>query len=56
MAIVSAMPADQQFNAGMLLSGATVFQRSHPMTAAIGAAYGSSDDLIDAFFRAAATL
>ncbi|WLA64116.1 hypothetical protein [Bradyrhizobium diazoefficiens] len=56
MAIVSAMPADQQFNAEMLLSGATVFQRSHPMTAAIGAAYGSSDDLVDAFFRAAATL
>lgn len=56
MAIVSAMPADQQFNAEMLLSGATVFQRSHPMTAAIGAAYGWSDAQIDAFFRTAARI
>ena len=31
-------------------ANATVFQRSHPMTAAIGAAYGWSDAQIDAFF------
>jgi hypothetical protein len=37
-------------------ANARVFQRSHPMTAAIGAAYGWNDAQIDAFFRTAAAL
>ena len=53
---INAMPADQQFAAKMLVSGATVFERNHPMTIAIGAAYGMTSDEIDAFFRAAAAL
>lgn len=56
LTIIDAMPADQQFAAKMLVSGATVFERSHPMTIAIGAAYGWSAAQIDDFFRAAATL
>lgn len=56
LAIIDQMAADQQFAAKMLISGATVFERNHPMTEAIGAAYGWSSDQIDAFFTAAAAL
>jgi hypothetical protein len=55
-AIVSAMPDDQQFAAQMILSGATVFERTHPMTETIGTAYGWTGDQVDDFFRAAALL
>jgi hypothetical protein len=50
------MPADQQFAAKMLVSGATVFERHHEMTEAIGAAYGWTPAQTDAFFRAASAL
>lgn len=56
LAIIDAMPAEQQFAAKMLVSGATIFERSPPMTAAIGAAYGWNDAQIDDFFRTASTL
>jgi hypothetical protein len=54
--IIDAMPADQQFNAKMIVSGATVFERNNPLTIAIGTAYGWSSAQIDAFFVAAAKL
>jgi hypothetical protein len=54
--IVNGLPADQQFNAEMLLCGAMAFQRSHPLTVAIGAAYGLTSEQVDAFFIAAAAL
>jgi hypothetical protein len=56
LAIIDGMPASQQFAAKMLVSGATVFQRNHPMTLAIGAAYGWNAAQIDAFFQSAAAL
>lgn len=56
VAIIEAMPGSQQFSAKMLVSGATVFERDHPMTLAIGAAYGWTPAQIDDFFRAAALL
>ncbi|WP_454627786.1 hypothetical protein [Bradyrhizobium cenepequi] len=52
-AIVDGLPTEQQFAAMMLVSGATTFERQHPMTSAIGAAYGWSAEQIDDFFRAA---
>jgi hypothetical protein len=55
-AIVNGLPADQQFSAEMLLCGAIAFQRSHPLTAAISAAYGWTAEQVDAFFIAAAAL
>lgn len=54
--LIDAMPADQQFGAKMIVSGATVFERSNPLTIAIGTAYGMSSNQIDAFFIAAAAL
>jgi len=53
---VDSLPPGQQFEATMIISGATNFQRSHPLTAAIGAACHWTADQIDALFRAAAVL
>lgn len=50
------LPEGQRFAARMLLGGATVFERNHPMTIAIGAAYGWTGEQIDGFFAAAAQL
>lgn len=47
---------DDRFNAEMLLSGATTFERHHPMTDVIAAATGRSTDQTDDFFIAAALL
>ena len=55
-AIVNALPIDQQFPAQMLLSGATVFERKHPLTSAVGAAYGWSSAQVDQFFIDAGSL
>lgn len=54
--LINSLPADQQFGATMIVAGATTFQRNHPMTVAIGAAYGWNAAQIDAFFRLAAAL
>lgn len=43
----------EQFNARMILSGATEFQRNHPMVNAIGAYIGLDAEWIDGFFRRA---
>ncbi len=47
---------DEKFAATMLLSGATVFERNHPFTEAVGAALGWTSEQIDQFFTQAATL
>lgn len=54
--IISGMPVDQQFAAKMLVGGATLFERNHPMTIAIGTAYGWTSGQVDDFFRAASLL
>lgn len=56
LTIIEAMPAEQQFAAKMLVSGATVFERNHPMTLAIAAARAMTSEQVDDFFRAAAAL
>lgn len=48
--------AGKRFAMEMLLSGATVFDRNHPMTAGMGAALGMTDAEIDQFFIEAASL
>lgn len=47
---------DQKFAATMLLAGATVFERNHPLTEAVGAALGWTSGQIDQFFISAAQL
>lgn len=53
---IAALDDAARFNAEMLLSGATVFQRNHPLTDAIAAAQGMTPAQVDDFFRAAAAL
>lgn len=48
--------ADKRFAMSMMLSGATIFERAHPMTDPIGEALGMTVEQIDQFFIAAATL
>ena len=47
---------DEKFLAEMLLSGATIYKREHPLTDAIGAAFNMTPDDVDAFFIEAAKL
>lgn len=54
-AIVADMPPEGQFQAEMLLSGATEFRRSHALVEAFGAAMGWSANDIDVFWIEAAT-
>lgn len=55
-AAVSGLPEAEQFAARMLLSGATAFERGHPMVAQLGAALGYDAAALDALWRQAATL
>ncbi|MBP1091948.1 hypothetical protein [Bradyrhizobium diazoefficiens] len=54
--LIDAMPQDQRFGATMIVAGATAFQRNHPLTLAIGQAYGWSSAQIDDLWRAAVQL
>lgn len=53
---IAALPAEQQFPARMLLSGATGFRRSHPLTAQFGALQNMSAGDIDTLWRNAFAL
>lgn len=53
---INALPQDQQFAVEMLISGATIFERAHPLTVAIGQAQQMTDADINDFFRRAASL
>jgi hypothetical protein len=55
-AFVQSLPVDQQFDAEMLLSGATQFDRYHQFTETFGAARDMTPDQIDQLWRDAATL
>lgn len=55
-AIVSALPSDDQFGARMLLSGATLFKRSHPLVPVFATAVGMTETELDAFWLAASKL
>ena len=54
--IDSIADARERFAAEMLISGATTFERNHPLTAVVGAAIGWTSTQIDEFFIFAASL
>ncbi|KAA0689866.1 hypothetical protein DTW90_30710 [Neorhizobium sp. P12A] len=55
-ALVNQLPADQQFDAQMKISGAREFLRSDPLVAAFGQMEGMTSADIDALWVAAAAL
>ncbi len=55
-AFVQSLPEAQQFDAEMLLSGATQFDRDHQLTETFGAARGMTPEQIDQLWRDAAAL
>lgn len=56
VALIEALPEEQIFGAKMLLCGATVFRRYHPLTEHLGQAMGYTSRQIDDLFRAAGQL
>lgn len=55
-AAVTALPEAEQFAARMLLSGATAFERGHPMVVQLSATLGYDAAALDALWAAAAAL
>lgn len=55
-AVIDGMAGADRFAADMMLSGATVFQRAHPMTEALRAAMGWSGAQTDELWRVASEL
>jgi hypothetical protein len=55
-ALIGQLPEEQQFPAQMLVRGATVFKRSHPVTQLIGSLYGLDSTQVDTLWRNAASL
>lgn len=55
-AAVESLPEAERFAARMMLSGATAFERGHPMVAQLGAALGYDAAALDALWREAAAL
>jgi hypothetical protein len=53
---LDAMPPDRQFNAEMMMSGATAFERSHPGTIELMTALGFNAQQTDDLWRYAITL
>ncbi|ESZ63517.1 hypothetical protein X728_09220 [Mesorhizobium sp. L103C120A0] len=56
MSLIAGLPEDSRFGAEMLLSGATEFKRTHPLTSAFGAGFGWTESQIDNFWIAASIL
>lgn len=49
-AMVQGLPQQEQFPARMLLTGATQFDRNHPMVAVFGVAFGWTPEQLDSFW------
>jgi hypothetical protein len=56
MTLINGMPAKAQFKAKMLLSGATQFERNHPLVEVFAQSQGMVKEDVDDFFIAAAKL
>lgn len=56
LALIDTLPSVQRFGARMMLKGATVFERHHPLIETIGTLYSWTDEQIDDLFRNAAAL
>lgn len=56
LTLINNLPEEMRFPAKMLISGATVFERNHPMTTTLGAMLNWSDDQLDNFFMKASQL
>lgn len=53
---IASLPEEERFSARMLLEGATMFRRDHPLTNAFGSMYGLTSEQIDDLWRRASAL
>lgn len=51
LALINQLPADQRFNAKMLVSGATTFRRAHPVSELIRQLYSWTPAQADKFWK-----
>jgi len=56
MALIDMLPAEQQFSAKITLTGATSFERNHPLTPILGGMYGLDSNDLDIVWAAASVL
>lgn len=56
LTLIGNLPKEMQFPAKMLISGATIFERNHPMTETLGKMLGWSSEQLDEFFESASKL
>lgn len=56
LTMIEALPEDQRFSAKMLVSGATVFERNHPLMLVLTQTLDITSEELDEFFIAAAQL
>ncbi|MDQ2084762.1 hypothetical protein RA307_31675 [Xanthobacteraceae bacterium Astr-EGSB] len=54
--LIDGLPEGERFAAQMLIAGATVFRRSHPLTYALGVGFGMAPAEVDRLWAAAAAL
>jgi hypothetical protein len=54
--IIDNLPAEERFNAQMLLLGAQTFQYNNKLTATIGAAFNQTEEQMQTFFNLASLL
>ena len=56
LALIDMLPQDQRFSTKIILTGATAFERSHPLTPVLGGMYGLDSDALDNVWRQGALL
>lgn len=55
-ALVDGLPVEQRDDAEILIAGAVIFERDHPLTAALAASFGWTSQQTDDFWRFCAAL
>lgn len=56
LALINMLPQEQRFSTKIILTGATAFERSHPLTPVLGGMYGLDSDALDDVWRQGALL
>lgn len=56
LALIAQLPAEHQFGAQITLTGATAFERRHPLTDVLGGMYGMDSAALDQLWRDASVL
>lgn len=56
LSLIEMLPIEQQFSTKIILTGATSFERNHPLTPVLGGMFGMDDLALDGLWQAARLL